>query len=83
MLQLNLSLPPDPKAKFAPATLEDSAKDVCLGWDASWAPEGPESQGSEVSRVLAQSPECLRWNAALALYTLGMDLGQLFKAHQE
>jgi len=28
---------------------------------------------SEVLRVLAQSKECLSWNAALALYTLGVD----------
>ncbi|CAK9012314.1 Dynein axonemal assembly factor 5 (HEAT repeat-containing protein 2) [Durusdinium trenchii] len=70
MLQLNLSLPPDPKAKFAPASLEDSAKDVLLG--------GAPTR-SEVPRVLSQSADCLRWNAALALYVLGMDLAPLFK----
>merc|ERR1712046_392879 len=29
---------------------------------------------NEVRRVLQQSPECLRWNTALSLYKLGMDL---------
>jgi len=82
MLQLNLSLPPDPKAKFAPASLEDSAKDVILGWDACMEPGGvtsSSSKTSEVPRVLSQSSECLRWNAALALYILGMDFSQLFQ----
>lgn len=81
MLQLNLSLPPDPKAKFAPASLEDSAKDVILGWDASMEPGTKSSSStiSEVPRVLSQSSECLRWNAALALYIVGMDLSQLFQ----
>eukprot|EP00913_Durusdinium_trenchii_P003936 g3645.t1 len=73
MLQLNLSLPPDPKAKFAPASLEDSAKDVLLG-----GRRGAPTR-SEVPRVLSQSADCLRWNAALALYVLGMDLAPLFK----
>ncbi|CAJ1418764.1 unnamed protein product [Effrenium voratum] len=70
MLQLNLTLPPDPKAKHAPASLEESAGDIILG-------DG--SQVSEVPRLLAQSTECLRWNAALALYILGMDLAQLMQ----
>jgi len=87
MLQLNLSLPPDPKAKFAPASLDESAKDVMLGWDIALEGGAVPSQSgrtastknAEVARVLAQSSECLRWNAALALYVLGMDLAQLFK----
>ncbi|CAJ1330264.1 unnamed protein product [Effrenium voratum] len=80
MLQLNLTLPPDPKAespaagrrsaKHAPASLEESAGDIILG-------DG--SHVSEVPRLLAQSTECLRWNAALALYILGMDLAQLMQ----
>eukprot|EP00435_Cladocopium_sp_Y103_P052559 s705_g16.t1 len=52
MLQLNLSLPPDPKAKFAPASLEDSAKEVILGWDSSM--EGPA--GSEGVLAYRETP---------------------------
>mmetsp|Transcript_14444 Transcript_14444/g.45397 ORF Transcript_14444/g.45397 Transcript_14444/m.45397 type:complete len:330 (+) Transcript_14444:1358-2347(+) len=87
LVGLNLTLPPDPQAKHAPATLDDSSKDILLGWDdALPAHEGgaePSASGAsaravavppEVARLLVQSSECLRWNAALALYVLGVDL---------
>ncbi|CAE7369832.1 unnamed protein product, partial [Symbiodinium microadriaticum] len=82
LLELNLTLPPDPKAKSAPATLEESGKDLALGWDEALLLPGAEpktSAAAEVSRVLAQSSECQRWNAAYALYLLGVDLGGIFK----
>eukprot|EP00439_Symbiodinium_sp_Y106_P060851 s954_g9.t1 len=82
LLELNLTLPPDPKAKSAPATLEESGKDLALGWDEALLSPGDEpktSAAAEVSRVLAQSSECQRWNAAYALYVLGVDLGAIFK----
>jgi len=93
LVDLNLSLPPDPEAKHAPASLADDAGDeIVLGWDAglktffasacgdeiSLTPRIAERRAgpvpSEIGRLLVQSLECLRWNAALALYTLGLDL---------
>jgi len=38
------------------------------------APAASTPVPNEVTRLLAQSEECLRWNAALALYRLGVDL---------
>ncbi|OLQ04761.1 hypothetical protein AK812_SmicGene12141 [Symbiodinium microadriaticum] len=70
------------EAKSAPATLEESGKDLALGWDEALLLPGAEpktSAAAEVSRVLAQSSECQRWNAAYALYLLGVDLGGIFK----
>lgn len=92
LVDLNLSLPPDPNAKHAPITLgEGSSGEIILGWDASLSPSAEAAEElnpprssrpaaasvadeSEVARLLAQSDECLRWNAALALYKLGVDL---------
>jgi len=87
LIGLNLTLPPDPQAKYAPATLDDSSKDILLGWDDALPSQGasaglsanaPSARGGaippEVARILAQSSECLRWNAALAMYILGVDL---------
>jgi hypothetical protein len=98
LVDLNLTLPPDPDAKHEPVSLGD---DIVLGWDRNLAALCPDAVGDavsaaanlttnskaggtstgigaaalpgEVSRVLAQTTECLRWNAALALYTLGVD----------
>lgn len=87
LIDLNLSLPPDPEAKHAPTTLSDSTDDeILLGMDcsstaSSGARSGAGKTGSkatvvprEVQRLLSQSVDCLRWNAAMALYTLGLDL---------
>jgi len=94
LINLNLSLPPDPNAKHVPTTLSDAPEGdgIVLGWDKSLGPgrpmddiavsgarrPGSESSGGiipvEVIRVLSQSLECLRWNAALKMYALGMDL---------
>merc|ERR1719310_772382 len=99
LVDLNLTLPPDPDAKHEPVTLGD---DIVLGWDRSLAALCPDAVGdavsaasnitteskaggvpmgmlgaalpAEISRLLAQSTECLRWNAALSLYQLGVDL---------
>ncbi|CAE8619401.1 unnamed protein product [Polarella glacialis] len=94
LIDLNLSLPPDPQAKHAPATLDETG-DILIGWDESLAAAVTDTDGSsgiicrdsscasaggaaaiplEVSRLLAQSQECVRWNSALALYVLGVDL---------
>lgn len=86
LVDLNLTLPPDPNAKHAPASL-DAGGDLTLGWDQALAemaglgedgaPAAAASKGlvpAEVVRLLKQSPECLSWNAALALYVLGVDL---------
>lgn len=82
LVDLNLSLPPDPNAKHAPASLDGAGSgDIALGWEKELLPEGasaaaPSSSAvpAEVSRVLAQSAECLGWNAALSMYSLGLDL---------
>lgn len=95
LIDLNLTLPPDPDAKHAPTTLSDATDDNiqlgCLeevdaprGDQLRLGPAQSQAQKSatrgagviprEVIRLLNQSDECLRWNAALALYTLGMDL---------
>jgi len=91
LIDLNLTLPPDPNAKHAPASLDESAGDIVMGWDASLDKSDAGSTlavatvpgaavPAEVSRLLAQSPECQRWNAALALYILGIDLVAVFEA---
>jgi len=116
LVDLNLTLPPDPEAKHEPVTVGHSGDasgqggdDIVLGWDralsrltadggiddddvtevgfsaasssrqqqqssAAAAPGAAAAIPGEVARLLVQSPECLRWNAALALYTLGVDL---------
>jgi len=111
LLSLNLTLPPDPKTKHAPAALE-AGGNVALGWDSALAEmakaagvtsgtadavavttvgirngdgeSGGHSHGAgrvrasavppEVLQLLAQSSECLKWNAAMMLYVLGVDL---------
>lgn len=72
LLDLNLSLPPDPHTKHAPASL-DAPGDIGLGWDQPSTSPQTAALPAEVSRLMAQSEECLRWNAALALYVLGVD----------
>jgi len=92
LIDLNLTLPPDPQAKHAPASLDETSGDIVLGWDAAMEADGKGSGAglsmtaaaaaavpSEVSRLLAQSVECQRWNAALALYILGVDLCEVFQ----
>jgi len=96
LLDLNLTLPPDPNAKYAPASMDEGAGDIILGWDDSLPSSGGSSSSSfdapkenstrckvglpaEVSRLLAQSQECQRWNAALALYIFGVDLAATLK----
>jgi len=86
LIDLNLTLPPDPNAKHAPATLDGAGSgDIALGWEKELDGEQPSSSGGasavpgEISRVLAQSPECLGWNAALSMYILGMDLSVVYK----
>jgi hypothetical protein len=83
LVDLNLTLPPDPNAKHAPITLSDALDDnIMLGQaeDATQKSTKPLDRRStmpiprEVIRLLSQSLECSRWNAALALYTLGIDL---------
>merc|ERR1719313_2191785 len=87
LIDLNLTLPPDPQAKHVPTTLSDATDDkILLGCmeDADGAAAFTKKVASaknaagvvprEVTRVLSQTPECLRWNAALALYILGLDL---------
>lgn len=88
LIDLNLTLPPDPDAKHAPTTLSDATDDkILLGCveDSDGQPiVSGSSKGTsrksagvvprEVARILSQSPECLRWNAALSLYSLGLDL---------
>lgn len=88
LIDLNLNLPPDPEAKHAPTTLSDAGDDkVLLGCSedadgqamtlgvrrsaAAGAAAGVVPR--EVTRIINQSEECLRWNAALAMYTLGID----------
>merc|ERR1711957_735920 len=83
LVDLNLSLPPDPKAKHTPTTLADgSADEILLGGDFTLDPGAKIKPASatlprETVRVAAQSPECLRWNAAYALYLLGADYALL------
>eukprot|EP00930_Biecheleria_cincta_P035012 TRINITY_DN24122_c0_g1_i1.p1 TRINITY_DN24122_c0_g1~~TRINITY_DN24122_c0_g1_i1.p1 ORF type:complete len:1374 (-),score=210.11 TRINITY_DN24122_c0_g1_i1:86-4207(-) len=95
LLDLNLTLPPDPNAKYTPASMDEGAGDIILGWDdslpsstsSSSSSDAPKEDSSrcktglpaEVSRLLAQSPECQRWNAALALYIFGVDLAATLK----
>lgn len=89
LIDLNLTLPPDPEAKHAPTTLSESTDDdIQLGFMAEEFANIASSTGSrkaapsrsagvvprEVARLLSQTEECLRWNAALALYVLGLDL---------
>eukprot|EP00927_Polykrikos_kofoidii_P066498 TRINITY_DN62088_c0_g1_i1.p1 TRINITY_DN62088_c0_g1~~TRINITY_DN62088_c0_g1_i1.p1 ORF type:complete len:1389 (+),score=235.01 TRINITY_DN62088_c0_g1_i1:57-4169(+) len=96
LVDLNLTLPPEPEAKHAPVTLEGGSGapggEIFLGWDAGLSclhASGGNGTStislshdlgncgavpSEVTRLLAQSLECHRWNAALALYMLGLDL---------
>jgi hypothetical protein len=94
LIDLNLSLPPDPQAKNAPAKLDTASSDILIGWDESLRrPESSSTSSSsapsrgdrassaipsEVLRLLAQSQDCLRWNAALALYKLGIDFAVVF-----
>lgn len=95
LVDLNLTLPPDPDAKHVPTTLAEGESDeVLLGWDVALEQQGGSdfdiqasaSSGRreaavprEVTRVLAQTPECLKWNAAYALYIFGVDLAELCK----
>lgn len=72
LIDLNLTLPPDPNAKHAPATLDGASGDIVLG-DMT-ATDSSSGVPSEVSRLISQSEDCLRWNAAYALYILGVDL---------
>eukprot|EP00933_Yihiella_yeosuensis_P079741 TRINITY_DN93152_c0_g1_i1.p1 TRINITY_DN93152_c0_g1~~TRINITY_DN93152_c0_g1_i1.p1 ORF type:complete len:1369 (+),score=308.95 TRINITY_DN93152_c0_g1_i1:82-4188(+) len=90
LIDLNLSLPPDPNAKHAPASLDQAGGDILIGWEdallsstsaatssgssGSSDKAGAAAVPSEVIRIQAQSPECLTWNAALALYKFGIDL---------
>jgi len=86
LIDLNLTLPPDPEAKHEPTTLSAETDDqILLGniereiQSASSSVQKGTSRSSrivprEVTRLLNQSVECLRWNAALALYALGLDL---------
>lgn len=94
LIDLNLSLPPDPNAKHAPATIASSgggSAQIILGWDEALdaapgfdvseppaqvqaAPRSPTGIPSEVFRILDQSLDCMGWNAALAMYLLGLDL---------
>mmetsp|Transcript_52749 Transcript_52749/g.112873 ORF Transcript_52749/g.112873 Transcript_52749/m.112873 type:complete len:1279 (-) Transcript_52749:88-3924(-) len=78
LIGLNLTLPPDPQAKYAPASLDEAADAVILGWDEALASAPADASRAavphEVTRLLAQSSDCLRWNAALSLYMLGVDL---------
>lgn len=79
LLNLNLTLPPDPKAKSTPASLDTAPGEIVLGWDSLLDSKSSSAFASgpcvsEVPRLLVQSQECLRWNAALALYILGLDL---------
>lgn len=90
LIDLNLSLPPDPEARHTPVTLGEGGGDIVLGWDGalsaggsggaapSRAAPGGAARGpllpAEVSRLLSQSTDCLKWNAALSLYALGVDL---------
>jgi hypothetical protein len=81
LVDLNLTLPPEPNAKHEPVSLSNgSSEEITLGWDRSLASIGeegihirPGTGTDEIARLLAQSTECLRWNAALALYKLGVD----------
>jgi len=84
LIDLNLTLPPDPNAVHAPTTLSDASDDtILLGCvevvdrlvDRKVAvAKGTGIIPREILRVLQQTEECIRWNAALALYTLGFDL---------
>jgi len=81
LMKLNLTLPPDPEARHAPTTLaEDGGEEIVLGWHPALEHDGTSviEDGAvvprEVTRVLSQSVECLRWNAALGMYALGLDL---------
>jgi hypothetical protein len=86
IMRLNLTLPPDPDAKHSPATLaEEGGDDIFLGCDSVFDTAIGQTKKSpvvpkEVSRVLAQSVECLRWNAALSLYTIGADLATVCRS---
>merc|ERR1711920_825669 len=82
----NLILPPDPQTKHAPACLDDSSAEIIIGWDESLRQENRSASSTgktqnailavpdEIARMMLQTSECLRWNAALALYILGVDL---------
>jgi hypothetical protein len=84
LVDLNLTLPPDPDAKHAPVTLGKAGSDITLGCEepahyssgvaSSKSSPARVTVPSEVTRMLEQGSECLRWNTALALYTLGVDL---------
>mmetsp|Transcript_49703 Transcript_49703/g.118445 ORF Transcript_49703/g.118445 Transcript_49703/m.118445 type:complete len:1314 (+) Transcript_49703:70-4011(+) len=90
LISLNLSLPPDPEAKNAPVTLaKEGGLDIVLGWDeaitsidasasSSHSRSPPSSAvGGEVPRLMAQSLDCQRWNAALAMYNFGVMLSSV------
>jgi len=101
MMELNLSLPPNPNMKNIPTTLGESHEGaLMLGWDggltgdcvdsleglddsANSRPPPATSSGKdwiprEVARVLQQGDECLRWNAALALYCSACDMSVVY-----
>lgn len=92
LIDLNLNLPPDPSAKHAPTTLSDATDDkILLGCiedkdDLAVSSASRKTAAGrnavvprEVTRILSQTEDCLRWNCALALYSLGMDLAQVCK----
>lgn len=100
MMELNLSLPPNPNMKNIPTTLGESHEGaILLGWDGGltgslgsldglddggdFCPQPATSSGKdwiprEVARVLQQSTECLKWNAALALYLCACDMSVVY-----
>eukprot|EP00746_Dinoflagellata_sp_MGD_P148996 gnl/MRDRNA2_/MRDRNA2_81112_c0_seq1.p1 gnl/MRDRNA2_/MRDRNA2_81112_c0~~gnl/MRDRNA2_/MRDRNA2_81112_c0_seq1.p1 ORF type:complete len:1338 (-),score=253.26 gnl/MRDRNA2_/MRDRNA2_81112_c0_seq1:78-4091(-) len=100
IMELNLSLPPNPGMKNIPTTLGESHEGaILLGWDGGLTgsvgsldglddgsescPSSATSSGKdwiprEVARVLQQSMDCLKWNAALALYCCAIDMSVVY-----
>lgn len=67
LLLLNLTLPPDPNSRNVPTNLDEP---ITLGLHHPSTGILP----AEVERVFKLNDECARWNAALALYHLGVDV---------
>jgi len=85
LMELNLSLPPDPAQLNAPGFSEETHDAIVVGGEYFSGAADADAANSpttttvpaEVSHIMHQSVEHLRWNAALALYELGGELSYL------
>lgn len=70
LLELNLILPPDPEARNVPAQ--------STGQQLGVAADGTGLFSAEVDKIIGESDEALRWNAALVLTELACELVRQF-----